>query len=139
MKILLICGSPRKGNTYSTLKFIQENFADIETKILKISEMDFYYCKGCYTCVKKGEEKCPVKDDRDLIERIEKGEKDKPALAMMIPFLIFKYVSKIDKKVMSADFEYYKDKKNYYYNARIPFFKKFIAHRVADRIIAGFD
>ncbi|MES0448004.1 MAG: NAD(P)H-dependent oxidoreductase, partial [Desulfobacterales bacterium] len=31
------------------------------------SDMNFQFCEGCYVCVKKGEEKCPVKDDRDLI------------------------------------------------------------------------
>ena len=247
MRILAICGSPRKGNTYSTLRYMQDNFPELDIKILKLSEMNFNFCKGCYTCVKKGEDKCPIRDDRDmivremeqadgiilaspvyshmvsttmknffdrfgylahrpqffekyamsvvtcsgygaeyaieymdkmlsvfgfnivpslelqfrpgkmpeknkklnkektiravntLIDRIEKGEKDKPSLSMMIPFLIFKYVSKIDQHVMSADYEYYKEKEDYYYDARIPFDKKFIANRVAGKIIAGFD
>jgi len=247
MKILAICGSPRKGNTYAVLKSIQENYPDIDVKLLKLSEMNFEFCKGCYVCVKKGEDKCPVRDERDLIiremmeadglimaspvyshmvsatlknffdrfgfyahrpqffkkfampivtcsgyggefaieymekmlsvfgfnivpslelqfrpgkmpeknkilnrektiiavntlvERIEKGEKDKPVLDMLVPFHIFKYVSAIDKDVMSADFEYYKDKEDYYYEASIPFFKKFLAKKVANKIIAGFD
>jgi len=74
-----------------------------------------------------------------LIERIEKGEKDKPEMGMIVPFHIFKYVSMIDKDVMSADYEYYKDKEEYYYKASIPFVKKFLAKRVANKIIAGFD
>jgi len=24
-------------------------------------------CRGCYVCVKRGEDKCPIKDERDLI------------------------------------------------------------------------
>jgi multimeric flavodoxin WrbA len=32
-----------------------------------------------------------------LIARIEKGEKDKPSLSMMVPFHLFKYLSIIDK------------------------------------------
>jgi len=247
MKILAICGSPRKGNTYAVLKSIQENYPDIDVKLLKLSDMNFEFCRGCYVCVRKGEDKCPVKDERDLIiremmevdglimaspvyshmvsatlknffdrfgfyahrpqffkkfampivtcsgyggefaieymekmlsvfgfnmvpslelqfrpgkmpeknkilnhektikavntlvERIEKGEKDKPVMDMMVPFHIFKYVSTIDKDVMSADFEYYKDKEDYYYEASIPFFKKFLAKKVANKIIAGFD
>jgi multimeric flavodoxin WrbA len=67
MKILAICGSPRKANTYSVLKSIQENYPDTAIRLLKLSEMNFKFCKGCYACVKKGEDKCPVKDDRDLI------------------------------------------------------------------------
>ena len=247
MKIIAICGSPRKGNTYYVLRSIQDHFTDIDFKILQLSEMNFELCRGCYTCVKKGEDKCPIKDDRDmiiqemkdsdglilasplyshmvsalmknffdrygylahrpqyfekfalsiatcsgygaeyaleymdkmlsifgfnlvpplelqfrpgkmpekneiinhektieavniLISRIEKGGKDRPSLAMIVPFKIFKYVSTIDKSVMSADYEYYKEKKEYYYDTKIPFFKRFIAGRVADRVIKGFD
>ena len=40
---------------------------------------------------------------------------------------------------MPADFEYYKVKENYYYDAKIPFNKKFIAKRVSDKIISQFD
>jgi multimeric flavodoxin WrbA len=247
MKILAICGSPRKGNTYSVLKSLQDNFPDIDFTLLKLSEMNFKFCKGCYGCVKKGEDKCPIKDDRDMLiqemmaadgiilatpvyshmvsstmknffdrlgfyahrpqffdkyamslvtcsgyggkeaikymnkmlsvfgfnivpplelqfrpgkmpeslrslnhekataafhkltERIEKGERDKPSIGLMVPFHVFKYVSEIDKDNMSADYEYYKDKKDYYYEAKIPFYKKFIAKRVVAQIVKEFD
>jgi hypothetical protein len=74
-----------------------------------------------------------------FIDRIRKGEKDKPTISMMVPFGIFKYVSIIDKDTMSADYEYYKDKEDYYYDTEIPFIKKFIAKRVVNKIVAGFD
>ena len=80
-----------------------------------------------------------IKAVNTLIERVEKGEKDKPEMGMMVPFHIFKYVSIIDKDVMSADYEYYKNKEDYYYEAGIPFIKKFLAKRIANKIIAGFD
>ena len=40
---------------------------------------------------------------------------------------------------MPADYEYYKDKGDYFYDAKIPFYKKFIAKRVSDKIISEFD
>ena len=40
---------------------------------------------------------------------------------------------------MTADYEYYKDKTNYYYEINLPFYKKFIADRVVKKIIKGFD
>ena len=67
MEILAICGSPRKENTYSILKFIKENYPDIDINILQLSKIDFQLCKGCYSCVKRGEDKCPIKDERDMI------------------------------------------------------------------------
>jgi multimeric flavodoxin WrbA len=67
MKILAICGSPHKGNCYSVLNSIKENYPEIDYKILMLNEVNLEMCKGCYTCVLKGERFCPLKDDRDMI------------------------------------------------------------------------
>ncbi|MFC2021037.1 flavodoxin family protein [Chloroflexota bacterium] len=67
MKILAICGSPKKGNCYSVLNSIQENYPEIDYKILMLNEVNLERCKGCYVCVLRGEEYCPLKDDRDMI------------------------------------------------------------------------
>ena len=67
MKILAICGSPKKGNTYSALNDIKENYPDIDFKILMLKDVNLKPCLGCYVCVKLGEDKCPLKDDREKI------------------------------------------------------------------------
>ena len=67
MKILAICGSPHKGNTYSVLSNIQEDYPDIDYKLLALSEVNLQPCRGCYMCVLRGAENCPLKDDRDMI------------------------------------------------------------------------
>ena len=74
-----------------------------------------------------------------LIDKIKTGKPDQPSIGLMVPFMIFKYVSKLDKNLMAADFEYYKYKEDYFYDAKIPFYKKFIAKRVSDKIISQFD
>ena len=72
MKVLVIVGSSRgKGNTYKTTKQLEE-------KIKKIGEIEFDYlflreanlkpCRGCFTCITRGEQFCPIKDDRAKIE-----------------------------------------------------------------------
>jgi multimeric flavodoxin WrbA len=247
MKLLAICGSPRKGNSYKALATIRDAFPGIDFEILHLMDMDLKLCKGCYACVLKGEATCPFKDDRDmilkkmavsdglilaspvyshmvsaliknfferfgylahrpqffnkfamsmvscsgygaeealkymdkmlsafgfnlapslelqvrpgkmpernnaqniekskravkiLIEKIEKGEIDKPSLKKIIPYNIFKYVSKLDKELMKADHAYYKDKGDYYYETHIPFYKKIIAKKLTDKIIGQFD
>jgi multimeric flavodoxin WrbA len=247
MKIAAICGSPRKGNTYSALTFIREKYPEIDFKMLHLKDINFELCRGCYVCVKKGEDKCPINDDRDLlidgmlnsdglifaspvyaqmvpaitknffdrfgyyahrpvffdkyamslvtcsgyggedtiqyidkmlsvfgfnlvpalelhfrpgkmpeknimqnqektiaafdtfIARIKKGGRDQPPLNMLVPFGIFKYVSEIDKENMSADYEYYKDKTDYFYDVKIPFYKKFISKKVVKKITDGFE
>lgn len=247
MKLLAICGSPRKGNTSNALNSIRDAFPGIDFEILHLIDLDFRPCKGCYTCVLKGESTCPLKDDRDmilrkmaeadglilaspvyshmvsaliknfferfgyvahrplyfnkfampmvtysgygaenalkymdkmlstygfnlapslelqfrpgklpekntllnmdkskravkiLIEKIERGKKNRPSLKKMIPYNIFKHVSKLDKELTKADYEYYKDKGDYYYEVKIPFYKKIIAKTLSDKIISQFD
>ena len=247
MKILAICGSPHRGNCYSVLNSIKGNYPTFDFKLLMLSELNLEQCRGCYVCFLKGEENCPLKDDRDMIikemldadglvfaspvyshmisatmknffdrlgfyahrprffdkyamtivtcsgygaeeaikymdkmlgvfgfnlvpplelqfqpgkiseknkienhskttdafstfiARIEEGERDKPSLGMLIPFKVFKYVSEIGKDVMKADYEYYKDKTNFYYDVKIPFYKKMITQKVVKKIISEFD
>ena len=67
MKILAICGSPHKGDSYSFLNSIKENYPSIDYKLLMLKEMNLEQCRGCYVCVLRGEEKCPIKDDRGMI------------------------------------------------------------------------
>lgn len=243
MKILAICGSPRKGNTYKVLKSIQESFPDIDYKIEMLKDLNFDLCKGCYSCVVRGEEKCPIKDDRDkiiremleadgvifasptyshmisaimknffdrfgfyahrprffdkyamslttgsgygaefanqymdkmlrvfgfnvvpplelsvrpgkvkeadkqinlkktidavnvLLARINKGEKTKPSLTFLVPFHIFKLVSELENDFMKADYEYYKDKKEFYYDTKINPIKTYLAKKIARKTI----
>jgi multimeric flavodoxin WrbA len=32
-----------------------------------LGELNLGQCKGCYACIARGEDKCPLKDDRDLV------------------------------------------------------------------------
>ena len=67
MKILAICGSPHRGNTYSVLNTIPDDYPDIDYKLLPLHEVNLQPCKGCYACVLLGAENCSLKDDRDMI------------------------------------------------------------------------
>ena len=67
MKLLAICGSARKGNSYTVLKSIPEIYPDIDYKLLMLKDLNIEQCKGCYGCVLRGEEICPLKDDRDMV------------------------------------------------------------------------
>ena len=46
---------------------------------------------------------------------------------------------RLDKENMTADYEYYKDKTDYYYDTKIPFYKKFITKRIVKKITDSFD
>jgi len=67
IKILAICGSPHKGNTYGVLRMLQEAHPEIDFNILMLSEQNLKDCLGCYSCINEGEVSCPHHDDRDVI------------------------------------------------------------------------
>lgn len=74
MKILAIIGSPRKGNTYKIVQQIEEGIKrcgdDVDFEYLFIKDAHIEPCRGCFACVSKGEQFCPIKDER--IEIVEK-------------------------------------------------------------------
>ena len=67
LKILAICGSPHKGNTYEILEVLKRSDPEIDFKTMMLSDLNLMDCVGCYSCINSGEENCPLKDDRDLI------------------------------------------------------------------------
>lgn len=244
MKILAICGSPRKGETFKVLDAMKENFPDIDYEILMLKDMNLKDCYGCYMCINRGPDKCPLKDDRDvilkkmeeadgvvfatptntrhvtalmkkfmdklgyiahrpylfdkyalfiatckgfgadlandymssnigqygfnvvssldlyistkseaetqynkeqtaqafekLISAIQKGERLKPKFGHLVYFHIFKAISELNKKEGIADYEYYKDKTDYYYDIKVPFYKMKFAKWIAGKEIKKF-
>ena len=72
MKIVTIMGSPRKGNTYRAVRRIEENMkamGDVEFEYLWLKDASLANCKGCTVCFLKGEQRCPLKDGREEIEK----------------------------------------------------------------------
>jgi len=73
MKIIAIMGSPKgKGSGYKIVKMIEDRMTaigDVEFEYLFLKDANLKPCIGCYNCIAKGEEKCPLKDDRGAIEQ----------------------------------------------------------------------
>lgn len=68
MKIIGICGSPRKGNTEWMLGKLFEELSRLgaETEMLLLRKMDVQMCRGCLACEKGGKERqgdCKITDD----------------------------------------------------------------------------
>jgi len=74
MKVTAFIGNAQKRHTYdATEQFLEkiQSLGDIEYEIVRLSDYHLETCKGCRLCIDKGEELCPLKDDRDLlIEKI---------------------------------------------------------------------
>ncbi|MDF2505361.1 MAG: multimeric flavodoxin WrbA [Clostridium sp.] len=73
MKILTIIGSPRgKGNTYNVIKKVEEEIIkldkNVEFEYLILKDSNLETCRGCFQCLEKGEQYCPIKDNHEQIE-----------------------------------------------------------------------
>ena len=74
MKVTAFIGSARKKHTYRAAENFLQNLhslGNIEYEIVRLSDYNLETCKGCKLCLDKGEELCPLQDDRDkLIEKM---------------------------------------------------------------------
>ncbi|MBN1892018.1 MAG: flavodoxin family protein [Clostridiales bacterium] len=74
MKVLLINGSPRRNSTtYKVVRMVVEKLRErdpgIEFEDVHLCEANLKMCRGCYQCFSQGEDRCPLQDDRALLER----------------------------------------------------------------------
>lgn len=70
MKILAIMGSPRMGGSYEVTQLIEKkikSLGEVEFEYLWLKNTHLELCKGCCVCFMRGEEFCPLKDDRERI------------------------------------------------------------------------
>ncbi len=77
MKILAIMGSPRKtGNTYKVTRKVEERMkqlGDVEFEYVFLKDVRLGTCLGCQLCLDKGEDNCPLKDDRAMLAEKMQG------------------------------------------------------------------
>jgi multimeric flavodoxin WrbA len=104
MKVLAIMGSPRKkGNTFQAVARVKDILSSLDKSLdfeyLFLADCRLEMCKGCFTCFAKGEDKCPLKDDRDLIYS-KMTEADgiilaAPTYAMGVPALMKNFIDRL--------------------------------------------
>ena len=72
MRVIGICGSPRKGNTEWMLRKLLEGIAGdgVETELILLREKEIKTCDGCLSCEAGGRERkgvCRIEDDMQQI------------------------------------------------------------------------
>jgi NAD(P)H-dependent FMN reductase len=77
VKILAILGSPKKmGTGYKVVQQVErkmKELGDFEIDYLFLKDADLGLCRGCFLCVAKGEDLCPMNEDRMAIEKRIEG------------------------------------------------------------------
>jgi multimeric flavodoxin WrbA len=73
-KVTAFVGTASKKHTYKAVRQFLDNLqslGDVECEIVALGDYQLGTCRGCKLCFIKGEEFCPLKDDRDaLIEKM---------------------------------------------------------------------
>lgn len=69
-RVTAFVGSARKKHTYDAVVQLLNNLqsmGDVEYEIVTLSDYTLKPCRGCQICLEKGEEFCPLQDDRDML------------------------------------------------------------------------
>lgn len=76
--IVAILGSPRKGQSYRIVKQFAEALArnqEIDFQYVFLKDLRIEPCRGCGLCLEKGEDLCPLKDQReDLFQQMAQAD-----------------------------------------------------------------
>ncbi len=78
MKVTAFIGSARKKHTHEAVETLLkklQSLGDVDYEIVMLGECRIETCRGCKLCLDRGEELCPLKDDRDmLIEKMTRSD-----------------------------------------------------------------
>jgi multimeric flavodoxin WrbA len=69
-KVTAFVGSGHKRLTHNAVSQFLDNLAsygDVETELVTLNDFQIGVCRGCRLCFDRGEEACPMKDDRDIL------------------------------------------------------------------------
>lgn len=78
LKVTVFIGSERKKATYQAAaefgKYLK-TYGGVEIEYVFLCDYNIGFCRGCKLCFDKGEEYCPLNDDRDiLLEKMERSD-----------------------------------------------------------------
>ncbi len=68
--IIAVIGTQTRRNTYRAVQEFEKELkqrGEIDFTYLFLSDHHLEFCRGCKVCFDKGEEYCPLKDDRDML------------------------------------------------------------------------
>jgi multimeric flavodoxin WrbA len=72
--VLALVGSPRRGNTLAAVEAISrvlKEEEEMDVEFIHLSDSKIGMCRGCFACLKKGIENCPIDDELpDILHRM---------------------------------------------------------------------
>ncbi len=71
-KVTAFVGCGSRKHTYEAVRRFADQLqarGDVDVELVRLGDYRIETCRGCKVCFQKGEEHCPLKDDRDLLLR----------------------------------------------------------------------
>ncbi|OWT33829.1 hypothetical protein BGI41_00270 [Methanobrevibacter sp. 87.7] len=105
MKCLVINGSPRRKNTWSMVKEVENtmsNLGEVEFYEIHLKKEKIPFCRGCFNCILNGEDKCP---NSDIIQNIARKFEESDCIILSSPVYVLGPTGLI--KNMLDHFAYY--------------------------------
>jgi multimeric flavodoxin WrbA len=99
LKILVLLGSARKGNTYKLFKLVQEkmqSYGAVEFEEIFLNDLKLDFCCSCHSCFLNGEKTCP---HNDIIAKLEEKLLQADAFIMTSPIYSL-HLSAVVKNVL---------------------------------------
>jgi len=91
-KITVFLGSARKKTTFAAVQHLEramQRLGDFAMEMVFLDGCTLEFCQGCKLCFDRGEEFCPLQDDRDLLlEKLEQADAvvfATPSYAFQVP------------------------------------------------------
>lgn len=101
VKVVAIEGSPHRGNTsdrVERLGDVMRSLGAVEFEHIALREIDLKPCIGCFSCFVRGEDSCPLKDDRALLagklEDADAAVFATPVYSMHVSYLLKTFVDR---------------------------------------------
>ena len=99
MNVLVILGSPRKKDSYSICREIENELkkqdSAIDLEYFQLSELNIKECKGCGLCFQKSELLCPCREDD--IELVKEKMKSADAIILSSPVYAYQVTGQMKK------------------------------------------
>ena len=111
-----------------TCKYMMENFTQCGFQFVSSAELMVATKSEKETNYNRSK---ASKAYENLIDSITSHHEFQPSLGQLVYFNIFKFISEWNKLKGWADYEFYKDKNDFYLETKIPFVKKKIAKWIA--------
>lgn len=70
-RVVVLHGGPRRGATWGLVERLETRMkalGAVEFDYLHLADHDLRSCRGCFTCFVRGEEHCPLDDERAALE-----------------------------------------------------------------------